>query len=91
MKITFSYDRSEFYGLENSPDISELSVTLGRDHPINDFFVAFTNMLLAKGFVLPSIREGLSFALSSVEDHLDCCNNYMKEEESNGARNIERR
>ena len=91
MKITFSYDRSEFYGLENSPDISELSVTLGRDHPINDFFVAFTNMLLAKGFSLPSIREGLSFALSSVEDHLDCCNNYckdsVKEEESNDNRN----
>ena len=85
MKITFSYDSSEFYRLENSPDISELSITLGMDHPINDFFVAFTNMLMAKGFSLPSIREGLSFALSSVDDHLDCCVGYMKEEKDNGA------
>ena len=83
MKITFSYDRSEFYGLENSPDISELSVTLGMDHPINDFFVAFTNMLMAKGFLLPSIREGLSFALSSVDDHLDCCVSYVEKETNN--------
>ena len=83
MKITFSYDSSEFYRLENVPDISELSITLGRDHPINDFFIAFVNMLLAAGFSLPSIRNGLDYAISSVDDHLDCCVGYMKEEKDN--------